>query len=36
MEPTHLEAEIASVAPYANTDATGAYTGDIDADGVDV
>ena len=32
MEPTHLEAELATVAPYANTDSTGEYTGDIHAD----
>ena len=32
MGQTHLEAELATVAPFANTDSTGEYTGDIHAD----
>ena len=31
MERTTLHDEIASLAPYANTDEAGDYTGDIDA-----
>ena len=31
MERTTLHHEIARVAPYANTNAEGEYTGDIDA-----
>ena len=31
MEHTTLHDEIARVAPYANTNAEGEYTGDIDA-----
>ena len=32
MGQTQLEAEIARIAPFTNTDATGEYTGDIYAD----
>jgi len=31
MERNTLRAEIARIAPYANTDATGTYTGEVDA-----
>jgi len=31
MERNTLRDEIARIAPYANTDATGTYTGEVDA-----
>lgn len=36
MGQTQLDDAIAAVAPYSNTDATGTYTGNIDADADEV